>query len=71
MSDGSLKEVKTMENSNTVILKNGRGRLRGGVCLRELPTLRVRVRTFWYFGYLLMGGSRLREVVAHGGWTVF
>ena len=55
-----------MENSKSVILQCGRNRLRG------VPTLSFDLENF---GVLdkgsLMGGGRLREVVGHGGSTVF
>ena len=55
-----------MENSKSVILQCVRNRLRG------VPTLSFDLENF---GVLdegsLMGGGRLREVVAHGGSTVF
>ena len=55
-----------MENSKSVILQCVRNRLRG------VPTLRFDLENFGVLGEgSLMGGGRLREVVAHGGSTVF
>ena len=55
-----------MKNNNAVTSKSGRGHL------REVPIIGFRLGK--KFGVLdrmsLMGGGRLREVVAHGGSTV-
>ena len=49
MSDGSLKEVKTMENSETVVLKNGCGRLREEFVARasNFKGLSGNILVFW------------------------
>ena len=60
-----------MENSKTVSPKSGRGRLQEVVVYERFPYKVVTEDIFGVLGRLsLMGGGRLREVIARGGSTV-
>ena len=60
-----------MENSKTVSPKSGRGRLQEVVVYERFPYKAVTEDIFGVLGRLsLMGGGRLREVIARGSSTV-
>ena len=60
-----------MENSKTVSPKSGRGRLQEVVVYERFQYKAVTEDIFGVLGRLsLMGGGRLREVIARGGSTV-
>ena len=60
-----------MENSKTVSPKSGRGRLQEVVVYERFPYKVVTEDIFGVLGRLsLMGGGRLREVIARAGSTV-
>ena len=71
MSGGPRGRLKTIENSKTVSPKSGRGRLQEVVVYERFPYKVVTEDIFGVLGRLsLMGGGRLREVIARGGSTV-
>ena len=71
MSGGPRGRLKTIENSKTVSPKSGRGRLQEVVVYERFQYKAVTEDIFGVLGRLsLMGGGRLREVIARGGWTV-
>ena len=63
--------LKTIENSKTVSPKSGRGRLQEVVVYERFQYKAVTEDIFGVLGRLsLMGGGRLREVIARAGSTV-
>ena len=71
MSGGPRGRLKTIENSKTVSPKSGRGRLQEVVVYERFPYKVVTENIFGVLGRLsLMGGGRLREVIARAGSTV-
>ena len=71
MSGGPRGRLKTIENSKTVSPKSGRGRLQEVVVYERFQYKAVTEDIFGVLGRLsLMGGGRLREVIARGGSTV-
>ena len=71
MSGGPRGRLKTIENSKTVSPKSGRGRLQEVVVYERFPYKVVTEDIFGVLGRLsLMGGGRLREVIARAGSTV-
>ena len=63
--------LKTIENSKTVSPKSGRGRLQEVVVYERFQHKAVTEDIFGVLGRLsLMGGGRLREVIARAGSTV-
>ena len=63
--------LKTIENSKTFCRKSGRGRLREVVVYERFPYKALTENIFGVLGSCsLMGGDRLRQVVARGGSTV-
>ena len=71
MSGGPRGRLKTIENSKTVSPKSVRGRLLEVVVYERFQYKAVTEDIFGVLGRLsLMGGGRLREVIARGGSTV-
>ena len=71
MSGGPRGRLKTIENSKTVSPKSGRGRLQEVVVYERFQYKAVTEDIFGVLGRLsLMGGGRLREVIARAGSTV-
>ena len=71
MSGGPRGLLKTIENSKTVSPKSGRGRLQEVVVYERFQHKAVTEDIFGVLGRLsLMGGGRLREVIARAGSTV-
>ena len=71
MSGGARGRLKTIENSKTVSPKSGRGRLQEVVVYERFQYKAVTEDIFGVLGRLsLMGGGRLREVIARAGSTV-
>ena len=71
MSGGPRGRLKTIENSKTVSPKSGRGRLQEVVVYERFQYKAVTEDIFGVLGRLsLMGGGRLREVIAREGSTV-
>ena len=71
MSGGPRGRLKTIENSKTVSPKSGRGRLQEVVVYERFQCKAVTEDIFGVLGRLsLMGGGRLREVIARAGSTV-
>ena len=65
------KRLKTMENHQPSGPKSGHGRLQEVVVYKRLQLLGFCWENFGVFdGRSLMGGGRIRKVVAHGGSTV-
>ena len=61
-----------MENSKPVVLKSGRPRLQEVVVYERFQMQGFSWKNVGVLDKLsLMGGGRLREVVAHGGSTVY
>ena len=68
----AYKRLKTVENSKTIILK-----VVSVDCERwsftRVTAIRLWLGKCWWLGWVvayIMGGSRLREVVAHGTWRL-
>ena len=71
MSGGPRRRLKTIENSKTVSPKSGRSRLQEVVVYERFQYKAVTEDIFGVLGRLsLMGGGRLREVIAREGSTV-
>ena len=71
MSCGPRGRLKTIENSKTVSPKSGRGRLQEVGVYERFQYKAVTEDIFGVLGRLsLMGGGRLREVIARAGSTV-
>ena len=69
----AYKRLKTMENHQPSGPKNGRGRLQevGVFFYKRFQLWGFYWENFGFFdGRSLMGGGRIRKVVAHGGSTV-
>ena len=68
----TYQRLKTIENSKTVSQKTGHGRLRKVVVYERFQYKALTEKIFGVLGmWSLMGGSRLWEMIARGGSTVF